>query len=1466
MKKILIALCSIMLCVSVGGIFAVNENTYAEGQGAVVSTELFVPSDIKVEPLNYDSEVLYFDSALKLISNSNKEKLKLKNELSGNFSIDYLPEKENGFFTAEKFAITFTDVQSRQSFSVNLEHGDTTNVYVEIDGQKVGAYYVSGAFQGLTTLCNSVGVYTEITAKKISVQFDPDTMSIYAGATGEKLSLVWSLMQEEIDGKNLGKTYSPFNAYTVDFSITDISAVKNQGEVLIYDINGCKFDSILIENYGESTLFANFEKNALVGKAYELPSAYVSDIVNGTSDNEQVSVTVTDKNKNSVAVLDGKFTPTVAGEYEVTYTYESVSKSYIITAFSAEPYSDFDILYGLNDEYPVGSEVVIPKMILTGGLLRYGYSVAKVAVYKDGVALTEYADLLSGTAFTFAQEGVYALRYYISSTAYVEYEISVSEQKVQFITDGLEVFYTKGAFIDASAFKVIDDGKEVDFSFYVQYPNGNKYSNKKFALTDVGAYVLGARYDDGQNVYNLTKNVVVNAKNSDFFYSNSLGVEASHGRSLMTGRNGVKIHFDEGDQLVYYSLPIDITSYKNIGEVSDDGVTKVRSTDKPIIELTIDPKDKGNAAASGINLYLTDAANPDNFIKITVLNKSSSAWSYMRAGATNQTPVGFYNDTSDKSFYYDGTYGYLTESYGTMLYHAVKGSTVSGYTAQDSKISIYYDNETKQILTHNARTAKTDIVVDLDDGRFTTTPWAGFESDTVYLSFSLAYVDSMGANATVYSIDGRSFENESALYSSNPEIVLTQNDVVFKGIKGRSFTVPQAKAYDCFGKELSGVVAKAYYEYSGKLIDLTIANGKFLTTKSGTYFIEYTAKDVFGNVGVKKIEVQVVNSYSSISMSIDDSYKQEQKVATEIQLCPISQVNVSNTVGVTKIVRTVYRVEGTKKVQVETNGDTLYTINPGKYYVEYVLTDGAQRSKTEGYNFQVVADSSFKVISSLPTFVGFIRGNVYEIPELVLVDYSKGNAKEQLADIYVDGELLEGNLFTIEKGEPEGKDAEETVEYVTIEYKCGDSVVESYVVPVKTAYKQDVEKLPGNIEFTYTKFLQDRFFISENGGAHQLKANGVVISSTKNSGAVTFVQPLASEKLSFVLDVNFKKTFNKDSEGNLIFQDTNVKVFKITLTDAIDKNKVLVIEFTTNPSTGYVVASLNGIVSQDLSASFVGVSAEQLSLRYDNASRKIVDVVTETQILVPKTYNNGKPFEGFSETVYASFSFECKNEGVPAELLLYSINGQNFSSSVQGDLGEPAITVNGKLNGVFSTGDKVIVPSAKANDVFGSVLGNGTFFVSVMVEKNGNSTYAKDVNGLLLKEVSPLVEYEIVFNEIGTYKVVYFAQDSNGVPKEVVFVLTVIHDTKPTIELNGKLPQQTKVGETISIPEATVNYFEQGLNNHYYVYVISPTYDIEIVKENSFVAKEAGEYTIRYFVLDSYGNYELVDYKIQVSK
>ncbi|MBO4594229.1 MAG: hypothetical protein J5697_00835, partial [Clostridia bacterium] len=723
-------------------------------------------------------------------------------------------------------------------------------------------------------------------------------------------------------------------------------------------------------------------------------------------------------------------------------------------------------------------------------------------------------------------------------------------------------------------------------------------------------------------------------------------------------------------------------------------------------------------------------------------------------------------------------------------------------------------------------------------------------------------VSSTGADVTVYSIDGKSFEKEDVYYSDDPVIELKGDGLTFVGIKGRYFDIPETYARDCFGKELNGIIGKVYYDYYGNSIDVTVADGRFLTEKNGVYRIVFTVKDAFGNVGVKSVSVSCVDSYSDIGVSVPALYRGVGEVATNIPICPESEVEITNALGVTEIKRAVYRTDGTERIPAEISGDSLYTLIPGSYYVEYTVTDGTQRVKTDGYYINVTASSDYVVISPVPTFVGFVRGNSYEIPEIRVVDYSGGGANETIADVYVNGDLYTDGILTLDTGEPEEKDADETVEYVTIEYRCGAYTVMSYEVPVKTVYKTDVRQLPSGREITYTKFMQDRFFISENGGAHRVISSGMVLSSLTDEGKISFVQPLSCGKLSFDFDVSYIKTFEKDDDGRLIRQDTNVNAFKITLTDVKDRDKVLVIYLTTNQNTGYAVACAGGAISQDISASFVGISSEQFSIIYDNASGKITDAVTGTQILSPKTYENGKRFTGFSDVVYVSFSFECKTEGESAEMTLYSINSQSFSSLVNKDMGEPNVTVDGKLNGVFRLGEKITIPSAKAADVFGSVIGNGTFTVSVVLEKDGGSVFVKDADGHLLKDVSPYRSYEIVLSEVGNYKVTYFAQDSNGVPKESVFAVTVVHDNKPVIKLNGTLPDRVDRGKPVTIPTANVEFYGKESSGTVYVYAISPDYQIEIVKGNAYVFDKVGTYTIRYFALDAYGNYEMTDHVV----
>ncbi|MBQ9756118.1 MAG: hypothetical protein IJV99_00800, partial [Clostridia bacterium] len=1388
MKKILSIICSLMLCLSIGGFFATINQAYADEAPLLVS-ELFMPSGVELDPVSIDSEVTFLESGLKLSSASVKESARLKSQVVGDFSLEYFPERENGVATASKFSLTFTD-ESGKSFDLVVEHGTALNVYAQVNGAKAGVFYSNGKHGGLTTLCNGKGTYTQISAEKVALSFDPDTMSVYASSAGEMPTLVWCLTEEEIDGRNMGVTLSPFSKYSVDLTISGLSGVADYGSVILYTINGCPLDKMIVTESGNPAVSAFVSKNAIVGEVYQIPQGESYDVKDGISSDVSVTVSmggsVISENKKS-------FTPYVSGEYTITYSAENsdgkkVEKSYTVTAYDQAPTYDYQIEWDLLNEYGVGDKITIPVITLSGGVLRYGEVLGKLSIKRNGVNLIGYNNINSGVKYTFRSVGTYTFSYDLGAGETLDYQVNVTDAKVRFIADGLKENYVKGTLIDASSFIVTDNGASVDYRFTVEFPNGKKYVNRKFVLSETGVYTIRAEYGE----YLFEREITVKAHVTDFFSYTASGVSISHGKSDFTGRTGVVASVSSSGQLISYTQPINIANHVNVAEKNASGASKIKSNASPLIELSVDPRAYGTASAGGVNIYITDAANPENVITINVYNTGNSAtWSYVRTAAPGQALAGFYTEGGD--FVYDGTNGRIDYTYGFMIYNAAKGqlttNTVTGqsFHASDSKVAIYFDNETKQIYSHNAR-AKTDIVMDLDDTRMVTLPWSGFESDYVYVSFSLAGVTSGGSKAIVYNIDGVDLSNNDLNYVANPKITLNDTNANIAGIKDRYLEVPKASATDCYGKELE-VSQKVYYKVGERLVDVTVQNGKFLTDKTGTYYIVYRAIDAFKNVGEKTVEVQVQEVRPDVTLNIDESQAVKTGgVATQIPLYSPELVGVENAIGSFQVERKVYFGTGEDKVEVDTSSEAIYTEKAGDYLVEFSVTDGTGRHASVSYTLTVTAPDDPVVVSALPTFVGFVRGNSYEIPSVYYIDYKNGSGERTKADVYINGALFNGSIYSIARGDVEAKEAEELKETVTIEYKANDTVLETYSVPVKTVYK--IKDTPMGILGTPIPekyFLHERYFVLDEGVSVSPFVDRLTISSNVNDGTAYFVQPLASQNLSFEFDVDIdKNTLEKDENGAVKPYDNNLVSFKVTITDALDKSKSLVLIISNDPATNSVVMTVNGETSQPFTGSLAGITENIISFNYSNKTEKIYDVITGAELVVPRTYENGKPFAGFSDTVYVSIALTGETPSEGMSLKLHSLNGQNFASNTKKDTGNPYITVNGTLNGIFDVGQIITIPKATASDVFGSIL-KEDFTVSVTVENNDVISKVKDVNGLTLENVTPSVDYQVELSVAGTYRITYVAVDTNGTGADnpIEFLVTVTEQVKPIIKVKG---------------------------------------------------------------------------------
>jgi hypothetical protein len=146
-----------------------------------------------------------------------------------------------------------------------------------------------------------------------------------------------------------------------------------------------------------------------------------------------------------------------------------------------------------------------------------------------------------------------------------------------------------------------------------------------------------------------------------------------------------------------------------------------------------------------------------------------------------------------------------------------------------------------------------------------------------------------------------------------------------------------------------------------------------------------------------------------------------------------------------------------------------------------------------------------------------------------------------------------------------------------------------------------------------------------------------------------------------------------------------------------------------------------------------------------------------------------------------------------------------------------------------------------------------------------NGEYVKDVNGLLLCDVSPSSDYEIDLTLYGTYYVQYYAEDSSKKQeKNVGYGIIVLDFEEPVLSISGKIVTEGKVGETIHIPNAVAVDNLDGEIKVTKVIVLSSGIT-KHVKSESFVFKTAGKYVVSYYAYDSSGNFAVYSYTITIS-
>lgn len=1446
--SILLGLCASF--VVAGGSFLATTDAQAATLVRATS-DLFLSSDVKSQSVYTPTETEYDAAGLYLRATEKNSVVTMKDELAGEFSLLCEPIISAGLSTVKSMSITFADVATKQSFDLQMEFGHTTQLSVEINGKQAGIVYVNGNQLGQTGIANTSGTYTDYASPLLPLGFNPETMQVCVG-NGVDERVVWDLSKPKNDGYYIGETLDSFSTYTVTYTISNF--VGEESGLVVYELNGYALDNLLFseDNSAAPVIYTKAERLGLIGEKYKLPQALAYDVNDGLLSEVKAQVYAPD---NTVVTLKNDyFTPRTEGTYFVRYTAENsfgkeTVKELAIEVLAETPAYVFE--FTEEAEIPetawVGESLYVPHMTVRGGLTVNNVDTVKATVKCNNVALISATKRNSGFSYFLPQKGEYKIVYHLPSGDET-YTVQVRERSENVYFDyAFASSYSVGEYIDVSTGKLYIEDVEQAFNVIVAYPDGNKYSNKKFVCDTAGKYELTV-VSAADATKKTTRTFIVASRAQDIFVETE-NVSVGFGKSKVTQRDGVVLTTKESGASVWCKQTIDLTTYVNQSTEASNGLTVFGETKvalaenaKPLLDFSVEPYAYGVAATKQLYITLTDINDSNNKIRILLDRNNSTLYTYIRAAATGQEFVGV-NDVN-------GEYVLQKNNYGRGVFNSFVGKTNTvSHHLSNNRVALYYDYTEKQLLVGGLSSTKCSIVADFDNPLMCGgETWAGFSTGEVQLSIEFLNIIGPDLSCTVYAVDGKACTQEYTKYGK-PEINVKTSFI--EGLKGNYVTLPEVEALDTLGAPVRTLITKVVYlAENGKEYDINVRDGKFVTDYVGEYAIRFNAIDVFGNEAVKEVRVNVYDTFEALYAEVQapEEYKTA-KTGDNVMLLDAEEVDVYNALGEVKASVAV-TFDGK---EVDLDEGVFVPKKAGTYTVTYTFTDGVGRTATTSYEVEVELVEELVVLSGVPVYVGMVEGYTYTLQDVYVIDYAAESPTETKADVYINGEKYTQSTYQPQKSEVEQADVEEIVKYVTIEYKYDGRPIDglSYTLPVRNLYKK-VKQTVGMMEVETEVFQINRYFLAGTGVRLALGTTALDITTLADEDAkAQFIQPIAADNFSISFDVPTR-------DKNYTVQDNNVKAFHINLVDSADVSKSVRISFV--KETAGTVLYVNG---EKMNANFMGsldgTSQNVFNISLNAVSYELKDVVSGATLANFKTYTDGRRFSGFSKMLYVSCEVERESAEKGATMKLLSLNGQNFSSAVYKDEVAPTIAVKTDFESLYVVGDEVQSPTATATDVL-----NDISELTVTVTCNGS--VIKDKNGLDLNKVSAKVVYDIPLSNVGEYKFNYEATDAQGSTVNVVYTIRVAVNDKPVLTLSGNVPTSGKVGQEITLPTFTVQYTVESENNMAYAMYIDSSNRYQYLDGNTFTPTAAGRYIVRYYALDLFGNYTLQEYEINVTK
>lgn len=970
--------------------------------------------------------------------------------------------------------------------------------------------------------------------------------------------------------------------------------------------------------------------------------------------------------------------------------------------------------------------------------------------------------------------------------------------------------------------------------------DGNAYTAEEILLDRAGVWSLCYLVGNTEKNYDFTvypSLSTINGSNSTV----NVGKAADYLKYDAQGRSGIVASVAYNESITFNQI-IDLTD---------------KTRNDTFLSFSVFPETLGTEDASILVLTFFDIEDDSNTFQVHIRAEpigGEGDWNYncvyVRTGAGNQNGIGLRTDYTpvvyefeeEQYAIHDGSY---SDAWGTHVVFSMRGY-VSGNKMSEKDVgkqefSLAMDYETKRLFCYannnnvgdNGPFLLNDFAsVDLHGEDI----WSGFKSGKCKLTVSAKNYVTTSLNMLITKLGDETEFDSDYIHNEMPaNIELQDVDMrkVTEAVIGKSFTLPQATAYDAFGNAVD-VQTRVYTGYqTGTQTLVKIENGCFTPTQRRDYTIEYSAVDDWGNQSKRIYTLPAVpeTEHESFFVSVDSD-----EVQTKIgQTVTIKQPICSDSYVGRYIVSVEARLGGERTELGEytswtaTKPLSFVPQKAGRWMIIYRWCDLI----SEGYSSYILdiegnGSSYFTEEASLPKYV--IVGAKYAIPELYGYDYSGNEGVRNKADVYITP----------------------TAEYDSAQKQTGDSFVWSDAT-TETLYCTYVLK---DAVKQYSIPVVDVGYRTENISAlaYFRGYSSTSVIGENQDIAFTFENKNGAYKLDFVnklLAYSFKIQLT-------IPTDANYSKVNIYLTDAVDMSKQAKISYIVSKD-GTIGYALNDGSVKPLTEK----KGEELSLEYSSLET-LLTISTQSEKVLQDT--NGRKWTGF-ETDFLWLEIELEGiTGTDPKLIVNGLNNQRFYAADSFDMLDMVPEFYKKDADVlplYEQNATMTLPEICSADVFSVGI---DVVVSVLAPNGG---YATAADGMVLNKVSAFRSYTLLLKEYGYYTVTYTATDDLGrINKKGIIEIRVEDIEPPTIEL-GSYGNKASLNDVFvaATPIIKDNYSAAGKCT-YSVYVVCPDYDVvemSSYSESSFRFTKLGKYTVMYYVADEADNVTIYTYDIYVS-